>query len=303
MAQNNKSIRPPKDLSVPETMKIAALLAELMPPGVGDGSTPVSLDVAPHDSMDESPSALVGSPALQIEDLEDSSHIEAPPSEMPLHSLPQPAVELGRDVPSIAIPDTRREAPTPNAPTTPVALTNTPSQRIVPVAPLIPIDDEADANATAWAPPISDARKSGHDARPWQTPAPEIPPKAMAEAHDEETAVTKLIDSPVPTPPIKQPDEPPASAAPAEPAVASTQAIAPVDPDLIPLGSLSVGGFFSLVNWKNEPHRARHPRRADYGLDEQTLAQASKNPFYVVGQPRRPEERNVSEVLSEIAWE
>jgi len=38
------------------------------------------------------------------------------------------------------------------------------------------------------------------------------------------------------------------------------------------------------------------------GWDEQTIALARKNPFYVLGQPRRAERATVAEVLQEIEW-
>ncbi len=110
---------------------------------------------------------------------------------------------------------------------------------------------------------------------------------------------------------LERPKQPPLEPPPpAKPAIESAKletakVVAPSRPadDLIPLGDLSVSGYFSLVNWGNDPTHARHPRRSDYGLDEHTLALARQNPFYVIGQPRRPESRSVAEVLSEITWE
>jgi hypothetical protein len=118
--------------------------------------------------------------------------------------------------------------------------------------------------------------------------------------------------APVKQPPLEPPadskrkssfEPPKAAPEPAKPKPEKPAKPAIKDDDLIPLGDLSVSGYFSLINWRNEPEQAKHPRRSDYGLDEQTLALARLNPFYLIGQPRRPETRSVANVLSEISWE
>ncbi len=216
MAQTNTNERSPRDLSVPETMKIAALLAELMPPGIemGSGNEPISIPSGAEDSVHDGHASVLDPPALQMEDLD---HVEQ--EEVDETTVTKLSAEL------IDSKEIRQALE-------------------IPVEP---------------------------------TPAP---------------AAVK----PMPVP-VKVVEPTPA------PAKAVETTSAPLDPELIPLGSLTVAGYFSLVNWKNDPKRVRHPRRADYGLDQQTLAQASRNPFYVVGQPRRAEERSVSEVMAEIAWE
>jgi len=217
MAHSNTNDRSPRDLSVPETMRIAALLAELMPPGVegSDGSAPILLPSNDSDSIHDGQGTIVESPALQMQDLDEADEAEAED------------MTVTKPIPSFA--EVNGSKPTP-------------------VASL-----EA-------------------------KPAPVTPP--------EPAPVSAKLAEPLPAV-AKSPE-------PAHPAL---------DPDLIPLGSLTVAGYFSLVNWKNDPRRVRHPSRADYGLDAQSLAQASRNPFYVVGQARRPEDRSVSEVMAEIAWE
>lgn len=216
MAQTNTNERSPRDLSVPETMKIAALLAELMPPGVevGSGNAPIQLPISDSDSILDTQGSVHDSPALQLEDLD-----QVAPAEVEDMTVTTP-------LPEFALPNE---------------------------------------------------------------------PKLAREA--------PVVDSTPKAATIVEPVKPAAPVAPAALAEPAESASAPLDPELIPLGSLTVAGYFSLVNWKNDPKRVRHPRRADYGLDQQTLAQASRNPFYVVGQPRRPEERSVSEVMAEIAWE
>src|SRR5262245_19613837 len=67
MASDEKKERTPKDLSVPETMKIAALLAELMPPGT-ISSKPA---IRPTDSLDDIGGNNLSTPSLEIEDLDD----------------------------------------------------------------------------------------------------------------------------------------------------------------------------------------------------------------------------------------
>jgi len=75
------------------------------------------------------------------------------------------------------------------------------------------------------------------------------------------------------------------------------------DPDLIPLGDLTVSGYFSIVNWSNEPKRERHPRRNEYGLDEASLELARRIPFYVTGQARAVDRFSVAAVRAQFVWE
>ncbi len=226
MAQTNTNERSPRDLSVPETMKIAALLAELMPPGIemGSGNEPISIPSGAEDSVHDGHASVLDPPALQMEDLD---HVEQ--EEVDETTVTKLSAEL--------------------------------------------IDSKE----------IKQARE-----------IPVEPTPALARTAEPVPAPAAVKPMPVP---VKAVEPTPA------PAKAVETTSAPLDPELIPLGSLTVAGYFSLVNWKNDPKRVRHPRRADYGLDQQTLAQASRNPFYVVGQPRRAEERSVSEVMAEIAWE
>src|SRR5438067_10135717 len=83
MASEEKNERPPKDLSVPETMKIAALLAELMPPGT-IGAKPATIRRA--DSMDDIGDlgglggGNLSTPSLEIEDLDDVEPVAPAPS-------------------------------------------------------------------------------------------------------------------------------------------------------------------------------------------------------------------------------
>jgi hypothetical protein len=281
MTVSNKNERPPQDLAVPETMTIAALLAELMPPGTRAPEVePVSLQPEPAEEIDESPIAILGSPALQLDDLDDPETLAA--------TIPTP--------PPI---------PVGGQPALPKLVARPTSEPVVPQAP--PVPPRNPIRITAAIKP-----GSAHGLRAAAPPLPEpppIPPLPRLETR--------------PTPPAP-PSDIPADAAPVvellsqlnwgneseSPAVtASTPAeLTPVstpvaDPELLQIGGLTTAAFFALVNWTNDPARARIPRRSDYGLDEQTLALASQNPFYVIGQPRRPEERNVTDVLAEIAWE
>jgi hypothetical protein len=273
MADNHKD-RAPNDLPVPETMQIAALLAELMPPGAlassaSESATSVKLDERPVNSLvsfddmpdepaeiaDDSPRGIAGAPgSLTVVDS----------TLMPLVSSPPVAAQPS----SLTVVDSTLMPVPPPAPAP------SPRQPAAPPATAVP----SGSKAVASTPPRFEARLQ--PGRPKQPPLE--PPTRRVEAEP---------------PPIK-PSVESEKRGPAK----ATKPSRPAD-DLIPLGDLSVSGYFSLVNWRNDPEQARHPRRSDYGLDEQTLALARKNPFYVIGQPRRPESRNVAEVLSEIAWE
>jgi hypothetical protein len=310
MTQTNKNDRSPKDLSVPETMKIAALLAELMPPGVemGSGSTPVSLQADAGESVDDSPSPIHGPPALQMEDLDELAENESASSD-DLSRSPTPPPAAWSALPGKSTRPVRDTAP----PAAPAAWQNPPS-RPVPSAPApAPIQEVTTPpvivlpklseirTPTGMQQPVSTASPASQESKPQKAPIQETQP-APAAIQAEDTTVTKLMERTNRSNNAEFLREASAVSK-AAPAKIAGPKSAPLDLDLIPLGSLTVAGYFSLVNWKNDPRRIRHPKRADYGLDEQTLAQASRNPFYVVGQPRRPEDRSVSEVLAEIVWE
>jgi hypothetical protein len=251
MSNQGKNDRPPKDLSVPETMRIAALLAELMPPATESGAAAAPVEVA-----DEPPVSELGPPALRLEELEEAgavSFTDPPPSDWAESPLDR------------ALPPQEPAAP-PSEPRAFIPVEKPGSRQGL--KPIADVPATAKSDSALLRPP----------------PLPKVDPAPAASAELETEFWQPKKGGFKPAPP-------------------KTPSKAPLDPDLIPLGDLSAGSFFSLVNWRNEPERARHPRRADYGLDEQTLALASRNPFYVVGRPRRPEERSVSEVLSEIVWE
>jgi hypothetical protein len=268
MASDESNERPPKDLSVPETMKIAALLAELMPPGAV-GSKPATIRRA--DSMDDIGGIggnNLSTPSLEIEDLDDVEPVEpvapAPveskavtPTPTKPHPSPRPAL-----TPKIAAVVTPKNwKPAKSAPPAPKADPPAPAPERVRVAAELP---------------------------PTPVPPPLPAPKA-ADPSEEPTGDFMGRYNWKNKPELKAP------AAPELPAAAT-------DPDLIPVGNLAAASYFALVNWRNDPQRARQPRRADFGLDEQTRAVAKQNPFYVLGQPRRPERETVAEVLAEIKW-
>lgn len=233
----NKTDRSPRDLSVPETMKIAALLAELMPPGNLSSHSGETTYPTPSDHDDEQPGPSVAPPALEIEELDDAEPVAEPE---PMQERPRPASPRGLSKTKFPV-----EFPTPP-----------PMGRFKPDADLPP---------------------------PLSMPSP---------------SVAELLNSPDwKSDPLPEP-------LPADvPASLANSAGAAADPELIQLGDLSTAGFFAMANWRNDPAAVRRPRRADYGLDEQTLALARRNPFYVVGQPRRPETRTVADVLAEFVWE
>jgi hypothetical protein len=262
MANDKKNDRPPKDLPVPETMTIAALLAELMPPGARSAK-PAGTSEPSEDS------GGLAAPALQIEDLDDFEPTPAP-FEPPV-VIPDIRPTTASVVTPVMLPP--RQMPTPRITATVVPAAKIEQPRVIveptppplpptPVPPPVPALTAVTPSEQAWGEFISNANWTNVPTRP-------EPPKAA------------------PPPPAPEPDKPVTTS---------------LDPDLIPIGNLAASGYFTIVNWRNEPERAKHPRRADFGLDEQTLAVARKNPFYVVGQPRRAEHATVADVLSEIGW-
>ncbi len=288
MATEKKGERPPKDLSVPETMKIAALLAELMPTGaIGQ---PVPLATKNPEPLEDAAAQAFAAPTLQIDDLDEFETDDVSPRNVAMSVSPH-ASDLS------SVPPLLPEVPPPRL-TTALGV------------------ETAEAH-----PEKGMVERVGKEDRPIDTEAttlPALPP----------TPIPPPIDQSLPTPPSElaaghflaglnwanDPSQPPISPPPSQPPTSlperpaehtetPTASRRAYDLELVPLGNLSAKGFFSLVNWTNDPQKVRHPRRADYGLDEQTLSQARKNPFYVVGQPRRPERDSVSEILAEIDWE
>jgi hypothetical protein len=295
MASQNKGERPPRELVVPETMKIAALLAELMPPGsAGQPALPLT---PPKDVADEVAAGTFSAPALQIEDLDDFEADAAPPDlvsvgvshDEPVRaSVPPLLPEVSEPAAEASVPmktsEASNEVPDTHGSTAPTTVPEsfpTASELSVPVsAPSLELPP------TPVPPPRSDSsalepsavgvgqflRHLNWSNDPAQPPLPTESPIAMSGPEARSTTQT--------VPQSK-----------------------PHDPELVPLGNLSLAGFFALVNWTNDPQRVKQPRRADYGLDEQTLSEARKNPFYVIGKPRRPERDSVAEVLAEISWD
>jgi hypothetical protein len=347
MADEAKNNRSAQDLPGPETMQIAALLAELMPPGgLGSKAGPSPLSILADQ--------LPGPTASEVREMSPSELIELAP---PAQAVPPPLPEV--KVPPTAASVVVTPTMTPNRPTRRItasvvaANTQPPAppkvepkieKKVEPPPPPAPKPDlKTDKKAEPSVPRIevraqpprpqpepkveAPPPKPQPEPKKAQAPAPKAQPvQAQPPKSQPEPKVEAQTDKPAPQPsafasPVTVPlteiiklqnrktdavaGKPAATDAPkakaAEPVVPLPTAV-PAD-DLIPLGDLSVGGYFSLVNWRNDPEQTKHPRRSDYGLDEQTLALARQNPFYVIGKPRRPEARNVASVLSEIAWE
>jgi hypothetical protein len=296
MASDNQSKRAPRDLPVPETMKIAALLAELMPPG--SNAPPVPLAPKSEEALDEAAAGPFSAPVLQIEDLDDLEGEIPSPASVPLaSSLSQSDLT--------SVPPLLTQVPAPTIGTTETVASDLPSSAstLSPPEPesatTLPSDanqpeaaTERTAASTAPAPVTDDAIPAEAGAVAigefltklnWTNSSQksEVPPDATSPAGEALEMTTRQLES-------------------ARPSRASTPAH---DQDLVPLGHLTFSGFLALVNWTNDPQRVKQPRRVDYGLDEPTLQQARKNPFYLVGQPRRPERDSVAEVMAEISWE
>jgi hypothetical protein len=69
----------------------------------------------------------------------------------------------------------------------------------------------------------------------------------------------------------------------------------------IPLGDLTVAGFFSLVNWRNEQAAVRHPPFAPR-YDARTSAELRKIPFILLDEPSVDDSWSVAAVLKSFAW-
>jgi hypothetical protein len=268
----SKHDRSPKDLSVPETMRIAALLAELMPP----------------DNLDEVSSAPAEEPDI-------------PPVSDPQFGVVEQAAANPMQTMLVEVMPTMPEPVDPF-----VGL----AQAIKPLAAKV-----GSAQGVDRIVPKSESAQGQPKPAPLSGSAQgeSRPLSGSAQGRARSTRITATVTSGpgvLVSTPASEPEvaSPPLAPTPAQTVARTPSSATPptrraLDPELIPLGGISVAGFFSLVNWNNSPDRVKLPKRADYGLDEATLTHARKNPFYLIGQPRKPESKTVAEILSEIEWE
>ena len=74
-------------------------------------------------------------------------------------------------------------------------------------------------------------------------------------------------------------------------------------PDLIPLGNVTTAGYFTLINWRNQPELVRHPVRDPFaGIEPETITLAKNVPFFSYGSPSGSP-WSVSALMSQFAWE
>lgn len=349
---DKKNERSATELPVPETMRIAALLAELMPSGGLAGGAKEAVikvekeEAASHPMIELPPPLPVAKLAPQSADPlppvpPTPEAVAAPRANAPTAAAPltvsvmpeatprsktavAPATAMPKLAPPVR-PPSRGEIKLEAEPIRP------PSKAEIKLEPA-PVRPPSKAEIRLEPPPLrplSNAEIRLEQQPPVAKPVAEAPAAAKPASEPEikkaaplpvkqeppkANAPAPIKQEPPKTAPVKQ--EPPKAATPAPPRQEPPRAAAPAtherpkaatqaakDDELIPLGDLSVGGYFSLVNWRNDRQKAKHPRRSDYGLDEQTLALARRNPFYLVGRPRVPEARSVAAVLSEIAWD
>ena len=91
----------------------------------------------------------------------------------------------------------------------------------------------------------------------------------------------------------------PVVAAPARPAAQCMTAEA----DLIPLGNVTIAGYFTLVNWRNQPEMVRHPIRDPLaGIEKQTITLAKCIPFFGYGSTNGTS-WSLCDVMAQFAWE
>jgi hypothetical protein len=256
----------PKEM--PETFKIAQLLAELMPedaqpdkPAVvmaKSHADEVLVDVnTPHMTMEDmglrirepAKSSVIPASAdvadvdmfSQHEDLPEE--IFAPPAE-PVKPLMPAVTPRERHIPGPVKPPALAEPP-PLPPT----LAEPPPLPPTPVTPPVVV-------------PVQEPASSFLNRYNWRNES--APPPAAKK-------------QPAPTPPAKT-------------------------PELLPLGTLAASSYFALVNWRNQPDQVRHPVREQPGFDAESLIMCEGAPFHGMGS-RDLKELTVSAVMAQCVWE
>src|SRR5262245_15827129 len=161
MSSDDKKQRPPKDLSVPETMKIAALLAELMPPGAMSQKPAIR----PTDSLDDIGGNNLSTPSLEIEDLDD---VEPVAPAVPVE--PKAVVPGVPPAPANVVHVAPRPVPTPR-----ISAVITPAASKPPSSKSTPPTSKSTPPASKSTPPTSKSTPPASKAEP---PAPKAEPPA-----------------------------------------------------------------------------------------------------------------------------
>jgi hypothetical protein len=129
---------------------------------------------------------------------------------------------------------------------------------------------------------------------PVETPAEvRMPEPQHVEAPRDSTII---MPPPLPKP---LPVPPPLPVAATPEVTALTPAISAAQ--RIPLGDLTVAGYFSLVNWTNDPLKVRHPPY-EPRYDARTIAELGKIPYVSLDAPAQDDEWSVTAVLKSFAW-
>jgi hypothetical protein len=145
-----------------------------------------------------------------------------------------------------------------------------------PITPLVPVHVTLAAEAGA-APPATNVPP---------------PPQLATEPANSFLAKANWRNAPEerPTPVVAAPSRP------------AAQRKAP-GADLIPLGNVTMAGYFTLMNWRNQPEMVRHPIRDPLaGIEKETITLAKSIPFFGYGSTTGSP-WSVAEVMLQFAWE
>lgn len=132
-------------------------------------------------------------------------------------------------------------------------------------------------------PPVAETREE--EERPDAATPPPVPAARRSGDSSSFTLAEFIIEQTTAAPATPPP-------LPAAPAAAAER---------IPLGDLTVAGYFSLVNWANDPAAVRHPPFAPR-YDARTSAELRKIPFILLDEPAVDDSWSVAAVLKSFAW-
>jgi len=246
---------------LPETVQIAQLLAELMPEAA--------------DSAKE----IVGSTDFSVQPPPPAKDDLAPSfDDLPPLPPPPPPRFLSKTIHATFPP---REVPA--KPAEPAAEVHV-APATPPPLPVVETVDTAPAELEVKPPPL---------------PEEKMTPAAPARKPVAETISDFVLESvsPAEIPAARRTEE-----RPIEPAAAMTgESSAVTAESRIPLGDLTVAGFFSLINWHNDPSAVRHPPLAPR-FDAKTTEELRKIPFIVLDAETTEDDWTVAAVLKSFAW-
>lgn len=246
---------------LPETAKIAELLAELMPTAA-DAQPLFGRQTAPSPAVDEHR-------PLEIDYRKPLKRLKPSTG----HATFAVAENVAPVTQGLLIPQSELPQPLPPAATTPVVLPPLPEMEAL-VAPE-PIE--------SVVPPPLPEMEAIVATEPAVEPAEPIVPPPLPEV------IAHVQHAPPPLLP---------TVASLRPLQTDTK-LAPIE--YIPLGDLTVAGYFALVNWQNDPNAVRHPPLAPR-FDAQTAEELRKIPFIQLDTMPVDDAWSVAAVLRTFSW-